>query len=672
MKWSNFYPTLGKIDQDKVSNTVFLSTGCVEGNCENGTGKYMTISFSNQGKTDEKEYANVNYALYSGTFSASDSTFNGTYQEWSVPVSMKKGKSSYATEDNKISSQNAKLISKGSFKKKVFSKNGIRQIGYVKNGMVEQYKWANKTFNDNIQSLNGFFQQDKLLYAHIVYYDTNIYDIKEFKGLVTPKGKPILGMVVTKIGIHKPYSATENQFQMEPFTALCESNLLLSVLKENTFQTTLTLGIADQTNVSFETQSNTWLTSYTTDFGFIMKPDGTRAETNYTGIGLFYSPKSQLFVGTFINGVAEGQGWLYVGEDHGGSVLRGEEHGLFGQFKNGKVTKGWYGAADSDLSVLRKRIVSTKDLADEWALLQKKAESGDEKAMFDLSKKYIDYDAPEPNQTKGLEWLEQSASKRYLPAIEKLVDLYDVKIDVSNMNDKELQKKREKQAYWASVVCEKDITLANTKTFSGKSYFQIYWGYYFSYFNHWYHEFGSSAWTNQPFVTLESLTPEKIKYYQWVQNEINKEREVIHASSVYVSNYTLQSIPLANNPNTKIDVVMYHYGYLPTSMEFSVSKFSQNKEEVNQYKITNYVTESLRCTFDQNDPNYKGLMSKRECRNGSLEYVLKDEGIIADYFFNLTPINKPELKVFQNWNRKGFDVPIDYNTNVIWAIFIRN
>ncbi|MBK6936870.1 MAG: hypothetical protein IPH18_08235 [Chitinophagaceae bacterium] len=290
--------------------------------------------------------------------------------------------------------------------------------------------------------------------------------------------------------------------------------------------------------------------------------------------------------------------------------------------------------------------------------------------MFDFARKYYTYDAIEPNTSKALELLEKAARADYMPAIKELVDIYSGESASYRSKDK-FAADKEKQAYWAGVICKKDKTLAIAERRFERTYFQIYWGHFYYHLNHWYHENGSIKWTNQPFILLNELTPDKEKFYTWVNDEIKRESAAGNYYSVRVSNYTLQPLTIINDSNMTFNVVAYHYGKLPESLEFSISRFDKSVKEENNQRITTSSRNALVCTFDKDDEKYKGMMSKRTCNNGSLAYVFKNEKFAAEYFFNLTPVNKPEMKVYENWNRKGFDLLVDYDSNVLWAIFIK-
>ncbi|MBK8953532.1 MAG: sel1 repeat family protein [Chitinophagaceae bacterium] len=270
--------------------------------------------------------------------------------------------------------------------------------------------------------------------------------------------------------------------------------------------TTLSFSIPDDAEIFFSDQNNTRLKKYTTDSGFIIQPNSKTAEPNYTGPGIFYTNSGKLYAGQFSNGNPQGEGWLFVEGDSEDPTLSYKEHNMYGLFVAGKIQNGWYVAADHIYFSSPNRIISKTDLAAEWAALQKKTESGDTKAMFDFARKYYTYDAIEPNTSKALEWLEKAARADYMPAIKELVDIYSGESASYRSKDK-FAADKEKQAYWAGVICKKDKTLAIAERRFERTYFQIYWGHFYYHLNHWYHENGSIKWTNQPFILLNELTP---------------------------------------------------------------------------------------------------------------------------------------------------------------------
>lgn len=72
---SDFYPSAGKVDKAIIGKAQFLTTGCAEGNCENGNGKYVVVKFVDQGNYKEQYFGQLCYTIYSGEFSGKDSSF---------------------------------------------------------------------------------------------------------------------------------------------------------------------------------------------------------------------------------------------------------------------------------------------------------------------------------------------------------------------------------------------------------------------------------------------------------------------------------------------------------------------------------------------------------------------------------------------------------------------
>ena len=104
-------------------------------------------------------------------------------------------------------------------------------------------------------------------------------------------------------------------------------------------------------------------------------------------------------------------------------------------------------------------------------------------------------------------------------------------------------------------------------------------------------------------------------------------------------------------------------------MEFSISKYDRKTDTVNNKLVTESTRSSLFCTFDKNDLRYGGQLNKRSCNNGRLATVFKNAGSYADYFFNLTPVGRPDMKVDRDWNKTGFFQQIDPDCNLIWVIY---
>ncbi|MBK6936871.1 MAG: hypothetical protein IPH18_08240 [Chitinophagaceae bacterium] len=283
---------------------------------------------------------------------------------------MKKGGKVYTPDERQPDFSKAKMISAGSFRKKRFEKNNIVQDAYVKHGIVKLFEWENKYSYTEYQSISGYYFDDKLKYAHIVYPDNYQMGTKWFTGIVTAKGKPVMGIRQTTKGLvenYRPYEQLAGDFANK----LYDTTLLLSLVKKDVKNTTLSFSIPDDAEIFFSDQNNTRLKKYTTDSGFIIQPDSKIAEPNYTGPGIFYTNSGKLYAGQFSNGNPQGEGWLFVEGDSEDPTLSYKEHNMYGLFVAGKIQNGWYVAADHIYFSSPNRIISKTDLAAEWAALQK-------------------------------------------------------------------------------------------------------------------------------------------------------------------------------------------------------------------------------------------------------------------------------------------------------------
>ncbi|MBK8953533.1 MAG: hypothetical protein IPM85_15990 [Chitinophagaceae bacterium] len=228
---SDFYPSAGKVDKAIIGKAQFLTTGCAEGNCENGNGKYVVVKFVDQGNYKEQYFGQLCYTIYSGEFSGKDSSFKGQCLQLIIKVTMKKGGKVYTPDERQPDFSKAKMISAGSFRKKRFEKNNIVQDAYVKHGIVKLFEWENKYSYTEYQSISGYYFDDKLKYAHIVYPDNYQMGTKWFTGIVTAKGKPVMGIRQTTKGLvenYRPYEQLAGDFANK----LYDTTLLLSLVKK--------------------------------------------------------------------------------------------------------------------------------------------------------------------------------------------------------------------------------------------------------------------------------------------------------------------------------------------------------------------------------------------------------------------------------------------------------
>lgn len=662
---ADLYPSPGKIGADKISLAdPFLASGCAEGNCRSGTGKYITVKFSPQGSYQDKEYGQLLYTIYSGEFNETDSSFRGQCLELALPVTMKKGKSAYAAE-TKPDFSLARLIANGSFKQQLSGKE--KQTGYIRHGWVEFFNRNKKKHFDYYDSFTGFYQQDRPLFARIRYPQNYSEDCSQFTGIVSAKGKPVMGLRIKKNG--EPVNfGLYNGGAAEIAPALYDTSLLFALVQHKAGPASLRLTIPDDAGGFFLTsEDRAFLKTYRIDNGILIQAGGAPTPAHFTGQGIFYHPDGKLYAGGFRNGEPDGEGWLFIDEDSQDKQLKKYEHRLWGQFSAGLIVDALYGAADSGTEPNLRRLASPATIQKAWAALQTKAESGDAEAMYDYAWKFFGNNAPEPNPARALEWLEKSARAGHLPAITELVGVYSGEKAYHRSKDV-FPANPEKRAFWAGEICRRDKALATKQNNALEpSYYQLYWNYYFSYLVH--RAPGGTPSSNQPFLPLEALNPEKEKFLKWVNDDIKKDAAAGQYYSVRVSNYTVQPLAVINDTTMKFNVVAYHYGKLPYSLEFSISKFNRTVKEGNNIRTTESSRNSLVCRFDKEELKFTGQYNKRSCRNGSLAYVFKNTGLVADYFFNLTPTHKPELKVYTDFNKQGFYQPVAGESEVIWVIY---
>lgn len=667
MRLSALFPSAGKVDQGLATSNNILVAGCATGDCKNGAGRYVTVHFSDQGRYKDVSYGSLVYTLYDGQFNAADSSFQGQCFELFHPVSMKKGKSAYSPDQAKPDFSKARLIASGSYKLTRIVKNTISAEIYVRHGWVSNYKWEQKKYFEFFQSFTGYYINNRVRFARIIYPDNYSLDIKSFTGIVSRKGKPVLGIQTQRNGQVGNFGLYSKGIP-ELDRALFDTSLLLKLVKQSDGQQSIRITIPDDVNDYFLTdQDNAKLKTYTIENGTLIQPNGSTTGTGYTGPGIFYHPAGKLYAGGFSKGQPDGNGIFFIDEESGDPVLKKYEHKLLGTFSNGHVTDAIYGVTDSGTEPNFRRLASQSTIIKAWAALQQKAEQGDATAMYDFAWKYFGNKAVEPNPSRALEWLEKSASAGHLPAMIELVGIYSGE-KAYHRNKDAFTANAERRAYWAGEVCRRDNVLANKRdNLLEPSYYQIYWGYYYNYLNHW--ERLGKIGTNTPFLPFQKLQPEKEKFLKWVNEDIKRESANGKYQSVRVSNHTLQPLLLHNDSSWKFNVVAYHFGKLPVSMEFSISKYDRKTDTVNNKLVTESTRSSLFCTFDKNDLRYGGQLNKRSCNNGRLATVFKNAGSYADYFFNLTPVGRPDMKVDRDWNKTGFFQQIDPDCNLIWVIY---
>jgi hypothetical protein len=338
---SMLYPNFKKLDKDIEWKSGYLFAGCVEGNCEDGTGTYLEVNCDRWNENKGK----LQYKLYKGIFSMNARLFTGSIYYKDFMVDRKNTRKDFEPEKgpfdlsppekNSIEGESGEMkltgtselfsgvrfYSKNGRSKGLMLKSGVYAEGYYHNGepvyMYMKNNAGNQFWglvNHNFEKVAGYEKKvDGTIYAggfsNEMYFGP---------GRLTSNGK-------TEEGIWNRGGLVSAQPVFIPDTALLKK-AAMEIAGNLPFSIKL-----DPLNVD-EYHDNGF-------GGRIYKENGAETTAILKGNGLVMGYDHQLYFGHFSNGKADGMGFFAIPRWGEGSFPKSTNvYGGF--FEQGKLMVG--------------------------------------------------------------------------------------------------------------------------------------------------------------------------------------------------------------------------------------------------------------------------------------------------------------------------------------------
>jgi len=421
-----------------------IFSGCVEGDCKNGKGTFITIDaegIASTGKAlDYVHNVNVIYYVNTGTFRKQGNEFEGTQTRVIVPFSRKTYTENYKADkpDQRVD------LSKEGLRSGIFSRyytdyrsEGLTQMP----GLAAKYKFKNAI---------GWFNNGEMRYVAVEYNEG--HPLQSFTGIVNDSLQPVYG-----VGTYRDGSVFNGFFLREgtgpgyffsnrskeegtprqgaeEFPFMPDLSLLHAIfikpderpVSDLAFRWDIkreeSLGFIDNRMINF--------TPGRIEYGMGRYYDdaGRPVEKNYTGNGIYYASPEVFYFGGLKQGVPDGKGFLYHRYQTMNRVNNKEwpvqTHLRYGNFVNGFYTDGYF-TFDNGETIARKKLEEAPIVEPGFADLVEKINVGNWDALKELADFYFNGRKVKQDIPKALAYYERAGIHGSLKALLRLGEMYE-------------------------------------------------------------------------------------------------------------------------------------------------------------------------------------------------------------------------------------------------------
>lgn len=457
----DFYPVPKPVKKDLVkAYTNHLYSGCAEGNCTDGKGKWITVYVTGFGGTGyaAQYLRNVNLVYYitTGVFKDSGKVCEGVQTQTYYPLTRAGEMDDYSPGNPP---QRMDTTTAG-IKKGIFD---LSENAYYSNGEVELAGLA-KRFN--YKKATAWTQWDKIRYATVEYNATDIY--KKFTGIVDEYLRPVYGVATYQDGgvfsgffikntkgpgYYFKTAAAEKGVPAdgaEQFDFMPDMRLLRQAFSSFYTGTThsIEVGWGDQEQELSAGMPKVDIYRELVRYGggsggWLYGADGIKKDPAYTGKGLYYYSENLFYFGAFENGRPDGKGFLYYRHVNNDTTISPSETFFkYGNFVQGFFNDGYFIYQKAGL--LAKKVLPQKTIDEPlFGLLATEANKNNTAALVELGDIYLEGRTVKADITKAVGYFKRAVTYGNAKAALKLGTLYE-----KGDNSKGLQRDSLKAGYY--------------------------------------------------------------------------------------------------------------------------------------------------------------------------------------------------------------------------------
>lgn len=446
----DLYPAIRDIN-DKIFSTAgagnYLYVGCVDGNCQDGDGTFIAVSYAGYGSGPEYVFTRLDYRIVKGTFSDNGTRCTGTSFYKNIKVAKKNKNSSWKAEENIRYDKAEKEIGVQYEGEMIFAEpSNDRTVKiYYPHGNGEYVQREGSAW----ESCKALYFYGWPLYASIRY--RNAYPFASFDGYVSNSFTPVLGTAVYKNGDiyegsfidFKRYGNGKLIVTGKEQKGFWENEKLLEKADVFVPDSALLRKVysSQQWNKELQLRYNPFYyfnaAAKATVKGRFIGADGKDKDASYTGNGIFIDNSDNLYFGSFLNGKPHGLGFY-----NGGSTQM-----VFGMFQDGMFVGGAEAYEENGHCQLKQIIIypGNDELLDGWGLFQtgKKQDAivqyekavavGNYEAMYQLGLLLYKGDGIVKDLSRAEKLFVQSAATKKYDMIRRIANMYETDRQPANL-----------------------------------------------------------------------------------------------------------------------------------------------------------------------------------------------------------------------------------------------